>query len=71
MSKPSQLLNITTKGGRPTLAVSPELMTEVNNTWIRVRLREAFNDGGCPIFSYRVLYREKYNEVHWKSGTPT
>jgi len=71
MGKPSQLLNITTKGRRPTLVVSPELMTEVNNMWIRVRLREAFNNGGWPILSFRVLYRKKDNEVHWKSGTPT
>ena len=67
MSKPSQTMNISTLGSRPFLAFAPQSLTQVNSTWIRVRLSEAWNDGNCPIHSFRVLYREN-NQYQWKTG---
>lgn len=49
------------------LIISPQLLTEVNSTWIGVNLREAFNDGGCPLQHYKLFYRKKEKEGAWKS----
>ena len=68
IGKASNILkNLTTLGGVPQLNLpTPEMMLQVNTTWIRVKLA-GWSDNGCPIKQCRVLFRQQDQYFKWQT----